>query len=87
MINARLIKLLSNAKKYVYYQVLSQWLILILRILITFFASYLVDSYIDNTLTSLKILFLNKYTIFFTFYFFLDELHNIFKVNKIRYLL
>ena len=55
MINARLIKLLSNAKKYVYYQVLSQWLILILRILITFFASYLVDSYIDNTLTSLKI--------------------------------
>ena len=55
MINARLLNLLSEAKKYMYYQVLSQWGILILRILMTFFASYLVDSYINDSLTKFKI--------------------------------
>ena len=57
MINARLINLLSDAKKYIYYQVLSQWGILILRILMTYFASYLVDSYINGSLTKFKINF------------------------------
>ena len=56
MINVRLINLLRDAKKYVYYQVLSLWIILILRILMTFTASYLVDSFINNSLSKTKIL-------------------------------
>ena len=57
MINGRLIKLLSAAKKYVYYQILSLWLILILRITMTFIASYLVDSFIKKNLSNFKICF------------------------------
>ena len=54
MINPRLVSLLSEAKKYIYYQVLSQWFILILRILMVFTASYIVDSFIDNSLSKAK---------------------------------
>ena len=57
MINRRLIKLLSTSKKYVYYQIFSLWCILILKITMTFIVSYLVDSFIKNTLSNFKIIF------------------------------
>ena len=57
MINGRLIKLLSSSKKYVYYQILSLWCVLILRISMTFIASYLVDSFIKKNLSYFKINF------------------------------
>ena len=57
MINGRLIKLLSSSKKYVYYQILSLWCALILRIAMTFIASYLVDSFIKKNLSYFKINF------------------------------
>ena len=55
MINVRLLNLLSDAKKYIIYQVLSRWLILFFRIIITYIISLLVDSYMANSLTFFKI--------------------------------
>ena len=56
MINVRLLNLLKDAKKYIYYQVASQWIILILRILMTYTISYLVDSFINGNLSQSKII-------------------------------
>ena len=55
MINIRLLNLLADAKKYIIYQVLSRWLIFLLRILISYSVSLLVDSYHENTLTTIQI--------------------------------
>ena len=55
MINIRLLNLLSDAKKYIIYQVLSRWLILFFRIIITYIISLLVDSYMANSLTFFNI--------------------------------
>ena len=51
MINVRLLNLLSDAKKYIINQILTRWLILFFRIIISYIISRLVDSYIDNTIT------------------------------------
>ena len=56
MINGRLIKLLSSSKKYVYYQILSLWCDIILRIAMTFIVSYLVDSFINKIYHILKLI-------------------------------
>ena len=64
MINGSLITLLSDAKKYVNYEVFSQWFILISRIIMTFLVSYLIDSYINSSLTKAKTIF----SIIFTFF-------------------
>ena len=56
MINGRLIKLLSSSKKYVYYQILSLWCVIILRIAMTFIVSYLVDSFINKIYHILKLI-------------------------------
>jgi ATP-binding cassette subfamily B protein len=56
MINPRLLNLLKDAKKYVYFQVLSLWFILILRILMTFTISYLGNDFIKGSLSRTKIL-------------------------------
>ncbi len=44
MIKKRLIKLLSNSKKHIYYQVLWQWLSLLCQMLLVFIAAGLVES-------------------------------------------
>ena len=62
MINVRLLNLLSEAKKYIIYQVLSRWSIFLLRILISYTISYLVDSYQENSLSNKQII----YSLFFT---------------------
>ena len=56
MINPRLLNLLKDAKKYVYFQVLSLWSILVLRILMTFTISYLGNDFIKGSLTRTKII-------------------------------
>ena len=55
MIDGRLLNLLSDAKKYIVYQVLTKLLTLFFRIIITFMISALVDSYIDDSLTNKQI--------------------------------
>jgi ATP-binding cassette subfamily B protein len=76
MINGRLITLLSDAKKYVYYEVFSQWFILILRILMTFLVSYLIDSYINSSLTKAKIILSINFTFFSLIaYYYLNKLY------------
>ena len=55
MIDGRLLNLLSDAKKYIVYQVLTKLLTLFFRIIITFMISTLVDSYIDDSLTNKQI--------------------------------
>ena len=67
MINVRLINLLKDAKKYVYYQVFSLWTILFLRILMTYTMSCLADSFIKG--------FLSKTKIFYGFLFSLFSLY------------
>ena len=62
MINVRLLKLLSEARIYIIYTVLSNWFIFLLRILISYTVSYLVDSYQDNSLSPKQI----KYSLCFT---------------------
>jgi len=57
MINGRLLNLLTEAKKYVYYQVLSKWLILFLRIIILFSISNLVDDYAQGIFSEKKLLY------------------------------
>jgi ATP-binding cassette subfamily B protein len=56
MINVRLLDLLKDAKKYIYYQIFTQWIMLLLNILITYNISYLVDSYIKGTLSNRQII-------------------------------
>ena len=74
MINGRLITLLNDSKKYAYYEVFSQWFILISRIIMTFLVSYLIDSYINSSLTKAKTIL----SIIFTFFF---ELPIIISIN------
>ena len=52
MINIRLLNLLSKAKKYIIYQVLSRWIIFLLRILINYSISNLADLYYQNSLSN-----------------------------------
>ena len=71
MINVRLLNLLSEAKKYIIYQVLSRWIIFILRILINYSISNLVDLYYQNSLSNKRIigtLLFNIISIFFIYY-------------------
>ena len=76
MINGRLITLLKDAKKYVYYEIFSQWVILILQILMTFLVSYLIDSYINNSLTKAKIILSINFTFFsLIVYYYLNKLY------------
>ena len=56
MINVRLLDLLKDAKKYIYYQIFTQWIMHLLNILITYNISYLVDSYIKGTLSNRQII-------------------------------
>ena len=56
MINPRLLNLLKDAKKYVYYQVLSLWFMLLLRIFMTYTISYLGNSYTKGTLSKKNII-------------------------------
>ena len=70
MINVRLLNLLSDAKKYIIYQILTRWFILFFRIIISYLISYLIDSYINNTLTFSQIkisLFFSLILIFFIY--------------------
>ena len=62
MINARLLNLLSEAKKYIIYQIITRWLILFFRIIISYLISNLVDLYINKTLTFSQI----KFSLFFS---------------------
>ncbi|WP_022748330.1 ATP-binding cassette domain-containing protein [Lachnobacterium bovis] len=57
MIRTRLVNLLDDAKKYIYYQILLQFSILILRICMIFMASSLVDTAIKGDLTDKQIAF------------------------------
>ena len=57
MIKKRLVNLLDNAKKYIYYQILLQFSILILRIYMIFMASSLVDKAIKGDLAETQIVF------------------------------
>ena len=52
MIKTRLLDLLSDAKKYIYLQVLWKWLALVCQIAIVFAAAYLVQSAFDAALTT-----------------------------------
>ena len=76
MINGRLITLLNDSKKYAYYEVFSQWFILISRIIMTFLVSYLIDSYINNSLTKTKIILGINFTFFSLIaYYYLNKLY------------
>ena len=71
MINVRLLNLLSDARKYILYQIITRWLIFVFRIIISYLASNLVDSYINNilTFTQIKIsLFFSLLLIFFIYH-------------------
>ena len=55
MINVRLLNLLSEAKKYIIFIVLSRWITFLLRIIMSYKISLLVDSYHENTLTNKQV--------------------------------
>ena len=76
MINVRLLNLLSEAKKFIIYQVLSRWFIFFLRILMTYSVSYLVDLYINKSLSKDHIMFSLIFTIVSIFcIYFLEKLY------------
>ena len=71
MINVRLLNLLSEAKKYIIYQVLSRWIIFLLRIIINYSISNLADLYYQNSLSNKIItgtLLFNIISLFFIYY-------------------
>ena len=76
MINPRLINLLKDAKILVYYQVLSLWTMLLFRIIMTFIISYLANSFIEESLSKIKLI---SGFIFFLFFlcsnYFLDKFY------------
>ena len=76
MINVRLLDLLKDAKKYIYYQIFTQWIMLLLNILITYNISYLVDSYIEGTLSNKKIICSVIFTLVSLYFtYLLEKLH------------
>ena len=82
MIDFRLLELLKDAKKYVYYQVISKWIILFLRILITYLISHLVNSYIQGTLTEQLITYSIIITLIFFYIIYIFEKINVQSTTK-----
>ena len=76
MIDSRLLNLLSDAKKYIVYQVLTKLFTLFFRIIITFMISNLVDLYINDSLTNKQIkIYLSLTLILLFFIYHLEKIY------------